>query len=65
MNDAHDGPYAREPQIEDLARICQALNDAGARYMLIGGFAVVARGGVRTTEDIDFLIDPARDNVAR
>jgi hypothetical protein len=65
VDDAHDGPYAREPQIEDLARICQALNDAGARYMLIGGFAVVARGGVRTTKDIDFLIDPAPENVAR
>lgn len=39
MDDAHDGPYAREPQIEDLVRICSALNDAGARYILIGGFA--------------------------
>ena len=36
MDDAHDGPYAREPQIEDLLRICRALNDAGARYVLIG-----------------------------
>jgi hypothetical protein len=26
---AHDGPYAREPQIEDLVRICRALNEAG------------------------------------
>ena len=25
MDDAHDGPYAREPQVEDLARICRAL----------------------------------------
>ena len=65
MDDAHDGPYAREPQIEDLARICHALNDAGARYVLIGGFAVIARGGVRTTKDIDLLIDPSLDNVSR
>ena len=65
MDDAHDGPYAREPQIEDLARICHALNEAGARYVLIGGFAVIARGGVRTTKDIDLLIDPAPENVAR
>ena len=55
MDDPHDGPYAREPQIEDLARICHALNDAGARYVLIGGFAVIARGGTRTTKDIDLL----------
>ena len=65
MDDAHDGPYAREPQIEDLARICQSLNDAGARYVLIGGFAVIAHGGARTTKDIDLLIDPSAENVGR
>ena len=65
MDDAHDGPYAREPQIEDLARICHALNEAGARYVLIGGFAVIARGGARTTKAIDLLIDASPDNVAR
>jgi len=65
VDDAHDGPYSREPQIEDLVRICRALNDAGARYMLIGGFAVIAHGGARTTKDIDFLIDASPENVAR
>ena len=65
MDDAHDGPYAREPQVEDLARICHALNEAGARYVLIGGFAVIAHGGARTTKDIDLLIDTSPDNVAR
>jgi predicted nucleotidyltransferase len=64
VDDAHDGPYAREPQVEDLARICRALNDTGARYLLIGGFAVIAHGGARTTKDIDFLIDASPDNVA-
>ena len=65
MDDAHDGPYARDPQIEDLLRICAALNAAGARYLLIGGFAVIARGGARTTKDIDLLIDPSPENVTR
>lgn len=65
MDDAHDGPYAREPQIEDLVRICRALNEAGARYLLIGGFALIARGGARTTKDIDLLVDASPDNVAR
>lgn len=64
MDDAHHGPYAREPQVEDLVRICRALNDAGARYILIGGFAVIAHGGARTTNDIDLLVDPSPDNVA-
>jgi predicted nucleotidyltransferase len=64
VDDTHDGPYAREPQIEDLVRICHALNDAGARYILIGGFAVVAHGGARTTKDIDLLVDASSENVA-
>ena len=57
MDDAHEGAYAREPQIEDLARICRSLNETGARYLLIGGFAVIARGGARTTKDIHLLVD--------
>ena len=65
MDDTHDGPYAREPQVEDLVRICRALNDAGARYLLIGGFAVIAHGGARTTKDIDLLVDPSPQNVTR
>jgi hypothetical protein len=65
VDDPHDGPYAREPQIEDLVRICRALNDAGARYILIGGFAVIAHGGARTTKDIDLLVDASPENVAR
>lgn len=65
MDDHHDGPHAREPQIEDLARICASLNAAGAHYILIGGFAVIAQGASRTTNDIDLLIDPAPANIAR
>jgi hypothetical protein len=65
VDDAHDGPYARELQVEDLTRICRALNDAGARYILIGGFAVIAHGGARITKDIDLLVDASPDNIAR
>ena len=65
MDDTHDGAYAREPQLEDLVRICRALNEAGARYLLIGGFAVIAHGGARTTKDIDLLVDSSAENVVR
>lgn len=65
MDGHDDGPHAREPQLEDLARIGAALNAAGARYVLIGGFAVIAQGASRTTKDIDLLIDPGPDNMAR
>ena len=65
MDDTDDAAYARAPEPEDLVRICRALNEAGARYILIGGFAVIAHGGSRFTKDIDLLVDAAPDNVSR
>ena len=65
MDERDDAAHARAPEPEDLVRICRALNEAGARYVLIGGFAVVAHGASRFTKDIDFLIDDDPGNVAR
>jgi hypothetical protein len=65
VDDAHDGSYAREPQLEDLVRLARALNAHRVRYVLIGGFAVIAHGGTRTTKDIDLLIDADPENVGR
>ena len=65
MDDTHDGSHAREPQLDDLVRLAQALNAHQVRYVLIGGFAVIAHGGARTTKDIDLLIDASATNVAR
>jgi hypothetical protein len=44
VDDQDDDSYARAPEPQDLVRICRALNDAGARYVLIGGF------GAKTAE---------------
>lgn len=65
MAEEPDVPEVRPPTVDDVRRICRALEDAGARYVLIGGFAVIIHGGERTTKDIDLLVDPAPDNVAR
>lgn len=65
MDDRDDRQYVRVPRIEDVVRICRSLNAAGARYLLIGGFAVVAHGLGRPTKDIDLLVDDAPENVAR
>jgi hypothetical protein len=59
------GRYARAPEPADVVRICRALNEAGARYLLIGGFAVIAHGAGRFTKDIDLLVDDAPENVVR
>lgn len=65
MDEPDDDRYARAPEPADVVRICRALNEAGARYLLIGGFAVIAHGAGRLTKDIDLLIDDAPENVAR
>lgn len=65
MDDEDDDQGARAPEPEDVVRICRALNESGARYLLIGGFALIAHGAGRFTKDIDFLVDDAPDNVAR
>jgi len=65
LDDTNDDAYARAPEPQDLVRICRALNDAQARYVLIGGFAVIAHGAGRFTKDIDLLVDDAPENVAR
>jgi predicted nucleotidyltransferase len=65
VDDPHDRAYSREPQLDDLARVGRALNAHQVRYVLIGGFAVIAHGGARTTKDVDLLIDPSPENVAK
>jgi hypothetical protein len=60
-----DRDYSRQPRPEDLTKICAALNREGARYVLIGGFAVIAHGLERPTKDIDLLIDASADNMER
>jgi len=65
VDDADDDRYSRAPEPDDVVRICRALNEAGARYLLIGGFAVIAHGAGRFTKDIDLLVEDSPENVAR
>ena len=55
----------REPSVEDVIEICRELNARGARYMVVGGFAVRQAGYSRTTSHIDLLVDPALENEAK
>jgi hypothetical protein len=47
----------------DPVRLARALNATGARYLVIGGFAVIAHQYVRATEDTDLLVPADADNV--
>lgn len=52
----------RVPTEEDLVRICDQLNARGAAYVVVGGAAIIAQGLLRTTHDIDLLLDADGDN---
>jgi hypothetical protein len=55
----------RTPTLSDLARICAELNRLGARYVVVGGLAIIQAGYIRTTEDIDLLVEAVPENEAR
>jgi hypothetical protein len=65
--DEDDGPplEARPAGIDDLIALCRNLNREGARYVVIGGMAIIQAGFVRATQDIDLLIEVTPDNLAR
>jgi hypothetical protein len=45
--------------------VLEALNEAEVRYLVVGGVAVVLHGHLRTTGDLDLVIDMSPDNLAR
>ncbi len=68
MADDHpssDSAESREPTVADLRDLCRNLNRNGARYVVIGGFAMAAAGYNRRTMDVDLLVDTTGDNESR
>lgn len=53
------------PERSPLLTICSLLNAAGAKYLVVGGYAVILHGLVRTTEDVDILIEATEENAQR
>ncbi len=53
----------RVPTRDDLIRVCAALNARGCRYIVVGGAAIIEAGLLRTTHDVDLLVDSSPDNV--
>ncbi len=56
---------SRAPEQTDLAKLCAALNAVSARYIVVGGMAIIQQGFLRATEDIDLLLERSRDNQTR
>jgi hypothetical protein len=47
---------------KDFSEFLRLLNANGVRYMIVGGYAVIFHGWVRTTGDMDLWISPGGDN---
>ncbi|NQW02535.1 MAG: nucleotidyltransferase [Acidobacteria bacterium] len=66
---ADDGPpenlEPRTPTLADLRDLCRALNERGAKYVVIGGFAIRAAGYNRNTMDVDLIVATDSDNERR
>jgi uncharacterized protein (DUF1330 family) len=57
------GEMNQHQQPEDsLLKVCSLLNKHGASYLIVGGHACILHGLVRTTEDVDVLIEESVDN---
>jgi len=55
---------SRAPTQEDFVNLCARLNELDARYIVIGGFAIITAGYPRSTMDIDYVIDTSLENEA-
>lgn len=55
---------SRERSVEDLVELCRNLNELGAEYIIIGGFAIRAAGFDRRTMDIDVLVASVYSSVS-
>lgn len=55
----------RAATYEDVRRVAALLDEENVEYALIGGYALALQGIVRTTEDVDILVEPTLENARR
>ena len=56
---------SREPTVEDLRDLCRELNQRGAKYVVVGGFAIRAANYNRQTMDVDLIVASDLENEAK
>lgn len=67
VEDAGSEPDSRElaprpPLQDDLVDLCRRLNKEEAKYVVVGGFAIISFGWARMTNDVDLLVATDPDN---
>src|SRR5207248_2646988 len=55
----------RLPEEDDLVALCRRLNELGAKYVVVGGFAIIKAGLPRVTGDIDLVLATDLENEAK
>lgn len=67
MADQSESPplEPRLPTKDDLLHLCRRLNEEGARYLVVGGWAMIQLGLGRTTNAIDLLVESSPENIRR
>jgi hypothetical protein len=51
--------------LNDFAATLRDLNEAGIRYVIVGGLAVIRHGAVRATKDVDAAVAMDAENLSR
>ena len=54
----------RQPTEDDLVLLCRRLNEVGAKYVVVGGFAMIQAGYGRPTGDIALIVATDLENEA-
>jgi len=52
-------------KVASFEAIVHALNQAGVRFIVVGGLAVNAHGYLRFTNDVDLVVRLSRENIIR
>ena len=60
-----EGLASRAPRQKDLADLARNLNQLGAEYIVIGGFAIIVSGYARSTMDLDLIVAIDPENEAK
>ncbi len=55
----------RPPVEGDIVALCRELNQRGAKYVIVGGFAIIAAGFPRFTGDVDLVVAADAENEAK
>lgn len=56
---------SRPPTEADLVALCRELNQRGAKYVVVGGLAIIVAGLPRMTTDVDLMVAVDLENEAK